>query len=95
MVRKNRVKVPVRIQFLEGHGFEVLALIGLIMRILVLLQADHTLYLSSFLHWQNFWKIKFTPKKCVNYDKIHRKLPIFCVITAKYTVNCQFFALNL
>ena len=48
-----------------------------------------------FLHKQNFWRIKFTPKKRANYDKIHRKLPIFCVITAKYTVNCQFFALNL
>ena len=35
------------------------------------------------------------PKKRENYDKIHRKLPIFSVITAKYTVNCQFFALNL
>ena len=23
---------------------------------------DHTLYLSFFLHWQNFWKTKFTPK---------------------------------
>ena len=22
----------------------------------------HTWYLSFFLHWQNFWKIKFTPK---------------------------------
>ena len=55
----------------------------------------HTWYLSFFLHKQNFWRIKFTPKKRVNYDKIHRKLPIFCVITAKYTVNCQFFALNL
>ena len=22
----------------------------------------HTSYLSFFLHWQNFWKIKFTPK---------------------------------
>ena len=55
----------------------------------------HTWYLSFFLHEQNFWRIKFTPKKRVNYDKIHRKLPIFCVITAKYTVNCQFFALNL
>ena len=32
-----------------------------------------------FLHKQNFWRIKFTPKKRVNYDK--------------YTVNCQFFAL--
>ena len=48
-----------------------------------------------FLHEQNFWRIRFTPKKRVNYDKIQRKLPIFCVITAKYTVNCQFFALNL
>ena len=48
-----------------------------------------------FLHGQRFWRIKFTPKKRVNYDKIHSKLPFFCVITAKYTVNCQFFALNL
>ena len=48
-----------------------------------------------FLHEQNFWRIKFTPKKRVNYDKIHSKVPIFCVITAKYTVNCQIFALNL
>ena len=48
-----------------------------------------------FLRGQNFWRIKFTPKKGVNYDKIHSKLPIFCVITAKYTVNCQIFALNL
>ena len=55
----------------------------------------HTWYLSFFFHEQNFWKIKFTPKKRVNYDKIHSKLPIFCVITAKHTVNCQFFALNL
>ena len=53
------------------------------------------LIIVIFLHWHNFWRIKFTPKKRVNYDKIHRKLPIFCVITAKYTVNCQFFALNL
>ena len=40
MVRKNRVKVPRRIQFFEGHGIVVLALVGLITRILVLLQAD-------------------------------------------------------
>ena len=56
---------------------------------------DPYLIFVIFLHRQNFWKIKFTPKKRVNYDKIHRKLPIFCVITVKYTVNCQFFALNL
>ena len=49
----------------------------------------------NFLHEQNLWRIKFTPKKCVNYDKILSKLPILCVITAKYTVNCQIFALNL
>ena len=48
-----------------------------------------------FLHRQNFWRIKSTPKKRVNYDKIHSKLTFFCVITPKYTVNCQFFALNL
>ena len=57
--------------------------------------SSHTFYLSFFLHRQNFWRIKFTPKNRVNYDKIHSKLPIFCVITAKYTVDCQFFALNL
>ena len=51
--------------------------------------------MSFFLHEQNFWRIKFTPKKRVNYSKIHSKLPIFCVITAKYTVNYQIFALNL
>jgi len=39
--------------------------------------------------------MKFYTQKCVNYDKIHSKLSIFCVITAKYTVNCQIFALNL
>ena len=55
----------------------------------------HTWYFSFFLHEQKFWRMKFTPKKRVNYDKIHKKLPIFCIITAKYTVNCQFFALNL
>ena len=55
----------------------------------------HTSYLSFFLHEQNFWRIRFTLKKRVNYGKIHNKLPIVCVITAKYTVNCQIFALNL
>ena len=40
----------------------------------------HTWYLSFFLHEQNFWRIKFTPKKHVNYDKIHRKLPIFALL---------------
>ena len=40
MVRKNKVKVRLRIQFFEGRGFVVLALVGLITRILVLLQAD-------------------------------------------------------
>ena len=61
----------------------------------IVMGCGHTWYLSFFLHEQNFWRIKFTPKKRVYYDKIHSKLPIFCVITAKYTVNCQFFVLNL
>ena len=33
-----------------------------------------------FLQEQNFWRIKFTPKKRVNYDKIHSKLPIFALL---------------
>ena len=44
---------------------------------LLILRRYHTWYLSFFLHEQNFWRIKFTPKKRVNYDKIQRKLPIF------------------
>ena len=48
----------------------------------------HTLYLSFFLHGQNFWKIKFTPKFTQQIADLHSKLPI-------YTVSCQFFALNL
>ena len=43
----------------------------------------HTSYLSFFLHRQNFWRIKFTPKKCANYDRIHSKLPIFRVKSVK------------
>ena len=44
-----------------------------------------------FLHGQNFWIIKFTPKT-----------PIFCIISVKNATfsrkicrKCQFFALNL
>ena len=37
----------------------------------------HTSYLSFFLPEQNFWRITFTPKKRINYDKIHSKLPFF------------------
>ena len=60
-----------------------------------LLSGETYLIFVIFLHRQNFWRIKFTPKKRVNYDKIHSKLPNLCVIMAKYTVNCQFFALNM
>ena len=49
----------------------------------------HFFYTSKIFGEQNLHR-----KKRVNCAKIHRKLPIFCVITAKYTVNCQFFALN-
>ena len=71
----------------DGMGWDGMVIIGQ--------RSSHTWYLSFFLHGQNFWRIKFTPNKPIYYDKIHSKLPIFCVITAKYTVNCQFFALNL
>ena len=41
---------------------------------------SHTSYLSFLLHKQNFWRIKFTPKKRVNYDKIHSKLQFFALL---------------
>ena len=41
-----------------------------------------------------FLESKIYTEKRLNYGKIHSKLPIFCVITAKYTVNCQIVALN-
>ena len=51
----------------------------------------HTSYLSFFLHEQNFWRIKFTPKKRVKYGKIHSKLPIFRVKSVKiYTGQKKF-----
>ena len=51
--------------------------------------------ICHFFTRAKFLENKIYTKKRVNYDKIHSKLPNFCVITAKYTVNCQFFALNL
>ena len=50
---------------------------ALINRFRINKSTHHTWYLSFVLHGQNFWGIKFTPKKRVNYDKIHKKLPIF------------------
>ena len=51
----------------------------------------HNWYLSFFLHGQNFWRIKFTPKNSVNYDKIHSKLQIFRVKSVKiYTGQKKF-----
>ena len=44
-----------------------------------------------FLHKQNFWRIKFTPKKRIYYDKIHSKLPIFCVKSVKIYTGQKFF----
>ena len=52
---------------------------------------NHTIYhihICHFLHRQNFWRIKFTPKFTQKIANLHSKLP-------SYTVNCQFFALNL
>ena len=56
---------------------------------------DPYLRFVIFFTRAKFLENKIYSEKCVNYDKIHSKLPFFCVITAKYTVNCQFFALNL
>ena len=55
----------------------------------------HIPFICHFFTQTKFLENKIYTEKRVNYDKIHSKLPIFCVITAKYTVNCQFFALNL
>ena len=52
-----------------------------------------------FLHMQNFWRIKFTPKYTVNYcvllcitQQIHSKLPIFRDKSVKiYTIYAIFF----
>ena len=49
---------------------------------------NHTWYLSLFFTQAKFWRIKFTPKFTQKIANLHSKLPI-------YTVNCQFFALNL
>ena len=59
------------------------------------LKMEPYLIFVIFFTQANFLENKIYTEKRLNYDKIHRKLSIFCVITAKYTVNCQFFALNL
>ena len=38
-----------------------------------------TWYLSFFLHWQNFWGIKFTPKNANFSRSICKKTPLFRV----------------
>ena len=55
------------------------------------LHYHHTSYLSFFLHEQNFWRIKFTPKKRVNYGKIHSKLPFFVLLREPREYPCKFF----
>ena len=55
-------------------------------------------FYTSKIYTEKTRKLRQNTQKIANilryYVKIHSKLPIFCVITAKYTVNCQFFALN-
>jgi len=53
--------------------------------------------LSTYLIFVIFFtRAKFLENKIyTEKTRKKRQLPIFCVITAKYTVNCQFFALNL
>ena len=49
----------------------------------------------NFLKQAKFLENRIYTEKTRKLRKIHSKLPIFCVITAKYTVHCQFFGLNL
>ena len=46
--------------------------------------------ICHFFTQAKFLENKIYTKKRVNYDKIHSKLPIFCVIMAKYTVDQHF-----
>ena len=48
-----------------------------------------------FFTLAKFLENKIYTKKTHKLRQIHSKLPIFCIITAEYTVNCQIFALNL
>ena len=54
-----------------------------------------TLYLSFFFTQAKFLENKIYTEKMRKLRQNTQKIAIFCVITAKYTVNCQFFALNL
>ena len=64
--------------------FEVSVMIGLV-DVFCVVGLGHTSYLSFFLHEQNFWRIKFTPK-----------MPIFCVKSVKiYTGQKKFTRASL
>merc|ERR1711952_233417 len=52
---------------------------------------NHTSYLSFFLHGQNFWIIKFTPKTPIFRVKSVKN----ATFSRKICRKCQFFALNL
>ena len=55
---------------------------------------NHTIYhihICHFLHRQNFWRIKFTPKFTQKIANLHSTLPIFRVKSVKiYTVQKKF-----
>ena len=44
---------------------------------------EHTSYLSFFFTQAKFLENKIYTEKRVNYDKLHSKLPIFCVKSVK------------
>ena len=44
----------------QFHKFPI-PIFSIVIMIIIVINA-HTSYLSFFLHWQNIWKIKFTPK---------------------------------
>ena len=49
---------------------------------------NHTWYLSFLLHWQNFWRIKFTPKN-VNFCQFCAN---FCQLTPKFAPKTANFS---
>ena len=51
--------------------------------------------ICNFFTQAKFLENKIYTEKTRKLHQNAQKIANFCVITAKYTVNCQFFALNL
>ena len=58
-------------------------------------ECDAIPYICLFFTRAKFLENKIYTEKTRKLRQNTQKIADFCVITAKYTVNCQFFALNL